>query len=85
MTSVIQWESTGMQSKGDPMLKVASPPLHQSHGGEACDTGEMVHDLRDEVTSLEEALSQMGASFKMHFHFAQSSRLPSEQSSLPGH
>ena len=33
-----------------------------SCAGEAGDTGDVVHYLRDEMASLEEALSQMGAS-----------------------
>ena len=45
-----------------------------SHVGEAGDTGDVVSDLRDEVASLEESLSQMGASSKMPFHFAPCSR-----------
>ena len=56
-----------------------------SHVGEAGNTGEVVHDLDDEVASLEEALLQMGASSKMSFHFAQCGRSPSEWSSLPEH
>ena len=40
-----------------------------SHVVEAGDTGDVVHDLRDEMASLEEALSPMGASSKMPFHF----------------
>ena len=33
------------------------------------EAGDVVHDLRDEVASLEEVLSQMGTSSKMPFHF----------------
>ena len=40
-----------------------------SCAGTAGDTGNVVHDLRDEVASLEDALLQMGASSKMPFHF----------------
>ena len=39
--------------------------------GEAGDTGDVVHDLRDEVASLEDALSQMGTSSKMPYHMTQ--------------
>ena len=46
------------------MFKRASPPLPSSHAGEAGDTGDVVHDLRDDLASLEEALSQMGTSFQ---------------------
>ena len=37
--------------------------------GKAGDTGDVVYDLRDEVASLEDALSQIGASSKTPFHF----------------
>ena len=53
--------------------------------GEAGDTGEVVHDLRDEVALLEEALSQMGTSSKMLFHLTLHSRLPSQLSLSPEH
>ena len=66
------------------MLKRVSPTL-SSHVGEAGDTGYVVYDLRDEVASLEEALSQMGTSSKMSFHFVQCGRSPSKQSLLPEH
>ena len=46
--------------------------------GEAGNTDDVICDLRDEVVSFEEALSQMGTSSKMPFHFVQHSRLPSE-------
>ena len=41
--------------------------------GEAGDTGDVVHDLRDEVALLEDTLSQMGASSKMPSCFMQHS------------
>ena len=44
-------------------------PTLLSHVGEAGDTGDVVRDLRDEVASLEDTLSQMGTSSKMPFHF----------------
>ena len=56
-------------TKGEQMLKRASPPLLSHHVGEAGDTGDVVCDLRNKVASLEDALSQMGASCKMPFHF----------------
>ena len=62
---------------GSDAQKGISPTL-SSDAGEAGDTGDIVCDLRDEVASLEEALSQMGASSKMPFHFMQCGRLPSE-------
>ena len=46
---------------------ISSTPL--SSVAEADDTGDVVCDLRDEVALLEEALSQMGTSSKMPFHF----------------
>ena len=54
-------------TKGGPMLKRASPSLPLFHVGEAGYTCDVVHDLRDEVASLEESLSQMGASSKTPF------------------
>ena len=39
-------------------------PTPSSHAGEAGDTGDVVCNLMDEVASLEDALSQMGASLK---------------------
>ena len=45
-----------------------------SHRGEAGDTGEAVHDLRDDVDSLKERISQMGAPSKISFRFMQSSQ-----------
>ena len=44
------------------------PPILSSCAGEAGNTGEVVHDLREEAALLEDALSQMGASSKMPFH-----------------
>ena len=51
-----------------------------SNAGEAGDTGDVVYNLRDEVASLEEALSQMGSSSKTPFCFMWCSRLLSELS-----
>ena len=42
------------------MLKRVPLPLPSSHGGEAGDTGEAGHDLRNDVASLVEGLSWMG-------------------------
>ena len=84
-TSVIPWESVRMLPKGDLMLKHASPPFHHLVWGEAGNRGDVVCDLRDEVASLEEALSQMGTSSKMPFCFRQHGRLPLEWSLLPEH
>ena len=60
------------------MLRRVSPPPPSSHVGEAGNTGDVGHDLRDEVASLEDTLLQMGASSKMPFCFMGCSRLPSE-------
>ena len=64
--------------------KVTSPTL-SSHGGEAGHGEETGHDLRDNVASLEEQLSQMGAPSRMPFRFMQSSQLPSKWSLSPEH
>ena len=64
--------------------KGASPTL-LSHGGETGDTGEAVHNLRDDVAWLEEGLSQMGTPSKMPFRFTQSSQLSSKQPLSPEH
>ena len=68
-TSVLPWESIGMLPKGDQMLKRASPPTLSSRAGEAGNTGDVVHNLMDEVASLEDALLQMGTSSKTPFSF----------------
>ena len=72
-------------TKGGSDTQKGISPTPSSHVGEAGNTGDVVHDLRDKVASLEEALSEMGASSKMPFHFVQCSRSPSEQSSSPEH
>ena len=51
------------------MLKRASPPTPSSYMGETGNTGDVVHNLRYGEALLEEALSQMGASFKIPFYF----------------
>ena len=60
-------------------------PTPSSHVGEVGDTGDAVHDLRDEMALLEDALLQMGTSSKMPFYFAQCGRSPSERSLSPEH
>ena len=72
-------------TKGRSNAQKGISPNPSSCVGEAGNTGHIVHDLRDKVVSLEEALLKMGASSKMPFHFAQCSRLPSEQSLSPEH
>ena len=51
---------------GSDAQKGIFPTLSFS-AGEACDTSDVVHDLRDEVASLEDTLLHMGTSFKMPF------------------
>ena len=53
-------------------------PTPSAHAGEAGDMGDVVHDLRNEVSSLNEALSQMGTSSKTPFCFMQCGRSLSE-------
>ena len=65
-------------AKGGADAQKGVSPTPSSLVGEAGDTGDVIHDLRDEVTSLEDALSQMVTSSKMPFCFAQCGRLPSE-------
>ena len=60
-------------------------PTPSSCAGKAGDTGDVVHDLMDEVASWEDTLSQMGSSSKMAFHFAWCGGLPSEWSLSPEH
>ena len=57
-------------TKGGSDAQTGISPTPQSHVAEAGDTGDVVHDLRDEVASLEDALSQIGASSRTPFHFA---------------
>ena len=84
-TSVFTWGSIRMLPEGEQMLKKGTSPTPSSHGGEADDKGKAVHDLRDDVDSLEERLSQMGAPSRMPFWFMQSSQLPSKWSLTPEH
>ena len=67
-----------MLPKGKQMLKKGASPILSSGGGEAGDTGKAVCDLTDDVASLEEGLSQMGAPSKMPFRFTQSRQSPSK-------
>ena len=66
---MIQWGNVRTLPKGDRLLKKGIFPTLLSHAGKAGNTGDVVCDLGDEVASLEEALSQMGASSKMPFCF----------------
>ena len=56
-------------TKGGSDAQKGTSPTLSSHVIEAGDTGDVVCDLIDEVASLEEALSQMGASSRTPFHF----------------
>ena len=57
-------------TKGGSDTPKAISPYLSSHAGEASNMGEVVPDLRDEVATLEEELSQMDASSKTPFQFA---------------
>ena len=57
-------------TKGGSYTQKGIFPTPLSHVGEADDMGDVVHDLRDEMVSLEDALSQIGTSSKTLFHFA---------------
>ena len=65
-------------AKGGADILKGAFPTPSSHGGEADDTGDAVHDLRDDVALLEEELSEMDAPSKTPFRFMQSSSSPSE-------
>ena len=54
-------------TKGGSNAQKGVSPTPLSSAGEVGDTGDVVCDFRDEVASLEEALSQMGASSKCPF------------------
>ena len=54
-------------TKGGSDAQKGISPTPSSHAGETGNTGDVDHDLSDEVASLEEALSQMGTSSKCHF------------------
>ena len=58
--------------RGGADAKKSTSPTPSSHGGEAGDTVNAVHNLRDDVALLEEGLSKMGAPSKMPFRFMQS-------------
>ena len=65
-------------TKGRSDAQKGISPTPSSHADETGNTGDVVCDLRDEVALLEEALSQMGTSSKMAFHFAWCGRSLSE-------
>ena len=72
-------------TKGGADAQKGISPTPLFHVGETGNTGDVVHDLKDKVASLENTLSQMGTSSKMPFHFTQCSRLLYKQSLLPEH
>ena len=67
-------------AKGGDKAPSSNSSILWSHVGEAGDSGNAVQDLRDEVASLEEALSQMSTSSQTPFHFTHCSGSPSEWS-----
>ena len=69
--------------RGREDAQKGNSPTHLSHRGEAGDMGNAVHNLRDDMASLEEGLLQMGAPSKMPFRFLQSSQSPWEWSVMP--
>ena len=73
-------------SRGGTDPKKVTSLTPSSHRGEdRGDTDDAVHGLRDDVDSLEERMSQMGAPSKTPFRFMQCSQLPSKQSLKPEH
>ena len=62
-------------TKGSASTQRGSSHIPSSCDGEGGDTAQ---DLMEEVASLEEVLSQMGAPSKMPFRFGRTSRPPSE-------
>ena len=65
-------------ARGEANAQKGTSPSVSSHGGEAGDTGKEVYNLREDVDSLEERLSLMGAPSRIPFRFSQSSQLPSK-------
>ena len=63
-------------TQGGADVKKSTSPTPSSHKGEAGDTGNAVQILRDDVDSLEERMSWMGAPSKMPCRFMQSSQSP---------
>ena len=59
-------------TRGGADTQKGASPTPSSHRGEAGDTGNAVHDLRDDVASLEDGPSQTGAPSKIPFRFPQS-------------
>ena len=65
-------------ARGGANAQEGTPPNLMSHRGKAGDTAKAVHDLRDDVDSLEERISEMSAPSKKPFRFMQSSQSPSK-------
>ena len=72
-------------AKGWEKAPSSHSPTPSSHVGVARDPRDAVQGLRDEVASLEEALSQMGTSSQMPFQFTQCGGSPLEWSLLLEH
>ena len=66
-------------TQGGPDAQKSTSSTPSSHRGKAGDTGNAVHDQKDDVDLLEEGMSWMVASPKMPFSFMQSTQSPSEQ------
>ena len=60
-------------TRGGAYAQKGTCPTPSSPRGKAGDTGDAVHDLRDDVASLGEGLSQMGTPSRTPFRFLQSS------------
>ena len=67
-------------TRGGADAQKGTSPTPSSHRDEA---GDAVHNLRDDVVSLDEGLSQMGAPSKTPFRCPQSSQLLWEWSLMP--
>ena len=72
-------------TKGEANNQKGISPTPPSCVGEAGDIGDVVHDLRDEVASLEDTLSQIGASSKLPLHFVWYGRPTPQWSLSPEH
>ena len=59
----------GKCKKGGSDVQKGISPTPSSYVSETVDTGDVVHDWRDDMASLEEAISQMDTTSKMPFHF----------------
>ena len=60
-------------TRGASDAQKGASPTPSSHRGEAGNKDNAVHNLRDDMASLEEDLSQIGILSKLPFRFPQSS------------